>query len=692
MKPYCCSFENCVDTHFSSAGGTTRHEREAHALHVHGPKPYLVHSHNGVDLSEEATTSPFSKSLPNRVAATHRKHDSSKTPHVRSFRDPDHFLYGKFGDEGYVSERVDGVRTSGPPATVYGRTASLGSNANAGKKGFDSFDTPDEPKYTATSRARYNPKFTDIPTNINSERLDDKKNVIVDVGFLHKLESKISDLQSRVEECEARPGSPTNSSISYSQDSVDSVSDLDHRSIREARNSRHFDDDIIIFEPEVKTGKRDAVSIEGPSLRIARWKRFGEMPRIEVADEGRSSCQVDADLGNKPLLTLTEEYCSNGKLWRKRLEIASLAFYELLKEVSRHNLNDNALQEDVFHLTEPFMVLFLNRRQLADYVENTHESTHAKEQAKFILDFLQRDFSDTSRMLDNFESVTPPNLVQYCDLWMLYRPGTIVYSRANGEWEAFVIDSLDGMQVQRPWSDTCRPLTRLHVRAWSMNFDGEVYGRVWSIHCVAPFLGVRDISSLPLVPEKFLQDGKAVRELLLSRGKKFCTLQVQHCQASNNSASQSTRVMVDHMTYQRANGWLISIDGKYGPSSARDRSWTDTRYSYWDTSRNAFDRQPRRYTPQRSLVRPFEEEYCNRDCVLESIDTSLDGRAEPCRSYSTDRSSHVVVCEFEKYNLILPGAEMDEFSLILFPQHVRAFCLRDAAWSRFLHPYVLCKL
>lgn len=661
-------------------------------MHTRASKPYIVHSRNDMDSSEDATTSSFSKSPPNRDATTHRKHDSSKTLDVRSFQDPEHFLYGNLGDEGYVSERVDGVRTSAPPATTYGKTASLGSNDNVGKKEFGFFDTPVEPKYTTTSRPWYNPKLTNIPTNINYERLDDKKNVVVDVDFLHKLESKISDLQSRVEECEARPGSPVSSSISDSQDSADSVSDLDRRSIREARDSRHFDDGIIIFEPKVKTRKRDAVSVEGPSLRIARWKCFGEMPRIEAVDEGMSSCQVDDDLGDKPLLALKEEYCSNGKLWRKRLEIASLAFYELLKKVSCHNLNDIALQEEVFHLTEPFMVLFLNRKQLADYVENTHEYTHAKEHAKFILAFLKSHFSDTSRMLDNFESVTPPNLVKYCDLWMLYRPGTTVYSRANGELEAFVIDSLDGMQVRKPSSDNSHALTRLDVRAWSMNFDGEVYGRVWSIHCVAPFHGVRDISSLPLVPEKFLQDGKAIRESLLSRGKKFCTLQVQHCQAINNSPLQSTRVMVDHLTYQRRNGWLISIDGKYGPSSAKDRSWTDNRYSDWDTSSEAFDRRPRRYTPQRTIVRHFEEEYCNRDYVLESIYTPEDTQAEPCRSYWTDRPLHVVVCEFEKYNLIPPGAEMDEFSLILCPQHVRAFCLRDQVWSKSLHPHVPRKL
>ena len=152
---------------------------------------------------------------------------------------------------------------------------------------------------------------------------------------------------------------------------------------------------------------------------------------------------------------------------------------------------------------------------------------------------------------------------------------------------------------------------------------------------------------------------------------KFCSVQNHHYQESEISPSQSTRVMVDHLTYQRRNGWLISIDGKYGPSSAKETSWRDNRYSDWDTSSEAFDRRPRRYTPQRSLVRHFEN--------------------EPCRTYSTDRPAHVVVREFERYNVIRSD-EMDELFLILCPQHVRGFDFRDKVWSNCIHRPVPCEI
>ncbi|CAD6590447.1 MAG: hypothetical protein ASARMPREDX12_004369 [Alectoria sarmentosa] len=677
LKPYRCNFGECVDTQFSSTGYLLRHEREIHRMHGNGAKAYLVHNYNGVEPSKEALAPSYSKTSSHGDRATHRPKDL----HVSS-QDCDRFLRNAFEDEGDLSEHSGGAHVLTSPATVYDRTPSSVANDNVGSKGFEFFDTHHGPKKTIASEPRDHPKPTTSPTSINPEQpkeaiKEHDEKITVDVDFLHKLELKIGDLQSRVEACEVAPGSPSNSSICDSEDSLDSVSDHSHKGGRATRYSQSFDDEIISHETEAKKGKRGA---EGPSLQIARWNHLTESQRYEAVRDEISTPPVLEIPVDRPLLTAISEY-HNNQVWRRRVEIASPAFFDLLKEVSRHNISDNALHEGTFYLMEPLMVLFLNRKQLTDYVVNTDECTQAKDHAKFILNFMKSDFSDVSRVLDNFESNTPPNLVKYCDLWMLYRPGTKVYSRANGEWEAFVIDSLDGMQIRKPSQDNCHSLTRLDIRAWSMDFDGEVYGRVWSIHCIAPFHGVRAISFLPLVPEKFLLDGNVIRESLVSRGKAFYEFQEQHHQESEVSPSESTRVMVDHLTYQRRNGWLISIDGKYGPSSDKDRSWMNNRYSDWDSSSEAFDRRPRRYTSQRSLVRHFEDEYCSRDYELESIDKPEDTQAEPCRRYSTDRPTHIVVREFGKYDLIRPDAEMSDLALTLLPQYVRGFCFRDKVWK-----------
>ena len=692
LKPYRCNFRECVGTQFSSTGCLLRHEREIHKLHRQGAKAHFVHSHDGVEPFEDITTPSFPKRNFHGDPITHKMQSFSKHPHVCSLQDCDNSTHKKLGDEDGIFEHEKETHVP----YIYGTSPSMESNDYVGRDTFEFFDSHRRPTPNLKLEPRYLPKLDIDSTSLKCEQpkeafKEHKEKILVDVDFLHKLESKISDLQSRVEVCEGAPDSPSASSVSGSEDSVDSVSDLGYKGGRATRFSEDFDDEIIICESGTKKEKQGTKDVEGPILEIARWNNhFGENQRFEAVREGMSTPAVQFAAG-RPLLTIVSEYDHN-LFWRRRIEIASPAFFDLLNEVSQHNIVDLVIHEGVLYLMEPLMILFLNRKQLTDYVQNTKESTQAKEHADFVLNFLKSDFSDTSRLLDNFESVTPPNLVKYSDLWMLYRPGTTVYSRANGEWEAFVIDGLDGMQVRKPSPDNRHALTRLDMRAWSMNFDGEVYGRVWSIHCVAPFHGVKDISSLPLVPEKFLVDGNAIRESLISRGKKFCTFQVQHYQESEIIPSQSTRVMIDHLTYQKRNGWLISIDGKYGPTSAKHKSWRDNRFSDWDTSGEAFDRRPRRYTPQRSLVRHFEDEYCSRDYELESIDKAEDTQAEPCRSYSIDRPSHVVVRDFEKYDLIQPDAKMDDLTLVLCPQHVRGFCFQDKVWSKCFNRPVPCKI
>ena len=655
-------------------------------MHGRGATPRLVCNYNETESFQGKNTLPFSQRYSHGDTATYRIPGRSKDPHLSPFPDCDHLLDTEPRDEEDASGYLGKAHVLANPVAGCGRIPSSELNDNAWRKESDWFDRHIKSKHTVPAE---NPRLVTDPSKIDPESSKEgNERVMVDMDFLQRLESKISNLQFRVEECEAAPGSPTNSSICDSHNSVDSVFELGRRSLPATRISPHSDDDLLVFQPKVRKEWRDASSAEVPSLAVARWKCLGANQMFEAVDEGMSSRPALEDLNKRPLLALIEDYQTSSRLWRKRLEIASPAFLELLKEVSCHDIGDNALHEGVFYVAEPFMVLFLNRKQLTDYVENTNEYTLAKEHAKFILDFMKCEFSEISRTLDNFESVTPPKLVKYCDLWMLYRPGTTVYSRANGEWEAFIVDSLDGMQVRKPSPDYCHAFTRLDIRAWSMDFDGEVYGRVWSIHCVAPFDGVKDISSLPLVPEKFLLGGETIKESLLSRGKRFCKLQGRYCQQTETSSSQSTRVMIDHLTYQKRNGWLISIDGKYGPSSAKNQSWKDNRYSDWDTSGEAFDRRARRYTSPRSLVRHFEDEYCSRDYELDSVDKLGDTQAEPCRRYSTDRSPHVIVRKFRKYDLIWPGAEMDELTLMLCPQHVRGFCFRDKMWSKCNHRLV----
>ena len=231
-------------------------------MHRLGAKDHPVNNYGGaeppivmIDPSEEDTTPPLSKRSSNEFTPTHRMHDTPRDPHVCSFQDCYHSQRNAFGDEEDASDNMKGAYVPSPSAFMYDETHCSVSNNNIGTKGFDFCGTYHRPQHTITPKPRYHPKPATIPKVIIPEQpkeaiKEHNEKITVDVDFLHKLESKISDLQSRVEECEGASGSFTSSSICDSRDSEDSVSDLGHKGGQTARHLQDFDDDdIIIYEP-----------------------------------------------------------------------------------------------------------------------------------------------------------------------------------------------------------------------------------------------------------------------------------------------------------------------------------------------------------------------------------------------------------------------------------------------------------
>lgn len=201
-------------------------------------------------------------------------------------------------------------------------------------------------------------------------------------------------------------------------------------------------------------------------------------------------------------MTIVREFDERKRFWRKKAEIASPALVERLHNVCHYETGIDTVNGDL-HLTEPLMVLFHNREQLTNLVKDKASSNPLTDHAKVLVDFMRNDCPDTTKKLDDIESANPSGLITWPDIWMLYRPGTIVYTIDNGEREAFVVDSIRGVQKRRPGFLGRHSHSRMDLTCWSINYDGEIYGRVWSTHCILPFHGTKEIASLDLVQRNF---------------------------------------------------------------------------------------------------------------------------------------------------------------------------------------------
>lgn len=328
------------------------------------------------------------------------------------------------------------------------------------------------------------------------------------------------------------------------------------------------------------------------------------------------------------------------------------------------------------------MVLFHSRKQLYSKMKN--ESTQIQHQVQLLLDFMSNEYNDVSRKLNDIESAKCSGLITYSDLWLLYPPGSIVYSRENGEYEAFVVDSLRGMQKRQRGQYGRHSHGRLDLTCWSINYDGEVYGRVWSVHTISPFHETREITSLDLVPERFVPERKRVKTDLISRGERFWSLQGQKFREytgeiwSQYSTDEAVRVMVDHLTYQRRSNWPISIDKKRGPTNAQSKNWQDNRFGRWEApSGGSKGRGRARRCPPPIIEMPYRREYSP-----ERHDDREDRYDDPYRRYTIDRPARQIDSEFNQYDVLEPDSAPDDLTLLLCPQHAHGYCLRDKVWSK----------
>ncbi|KAI0167952.1 hypothetical protein BJ166DRAFT_244319 [Pestalotiopsis sp. NC0098] len=76
LKPYRCKVDSCENARFSSTACLLRHEREAHAMHGHGDKPYLC-NYEGCDRAVPGCGFPRNWNLRDHMRRVHNDNGSS---------------------------------------------------------------------------------------------------------------------------------------------------------------------------------------------------------------------------------------------------------------------------------------------------------------------------------------------------------------------------------------------------------------------------------------------------------------------------------------------------------------------------------------------------------------------------------------------------------------------------------------
>ncbi|KXJ91261.1 P-loop containing nucleoside triphosphate hydrolase protein [Microdochium bolleyi] len=158
----------------------------------------------------------------------------------------------------------------------------------------------------------------------------------------------------------------------------------------------------------------------------------------------------------------------------------------------------------------PYEVLYHHREQLARYKKRqpeTHDAEYALTTARHIdvlLKFLDAAWGQKLHDEEALHARAMP-LATSDSLWMLFKPGEVVFSKYSGKWTAFVVTQFvrGGLVVGGP------PLPH-RVHAWKLTYSGDTFNRTSHELRIEPFRGEQAIANLAVIPARFFRgaDGK----------------------------------------------------------------------------------------------------------------------------------------------------------------------------------------
>ncbi|KAL8872076.1 MAG: hypothetical protein Q9174_002234 [Haloplaca sp. 1 TL-2023] len=430
-----------------------------------------------------------------------------------------------------------------------------------------------------------------------------------------------------------------------------------------------------------------------PKVEIKRLRKVytqHDDPQIEQ-DCSTPSTFGPARVSIGHVLTVYKDFDWKKNYWRRSTEIRSAPFIDLLRMIAPGI--DLPAADNVLCLKEPLMQLFHNRTKLAAIARNQSNEetgimgTEAKEHANLLLTFMEEECQDIVKVQDHLAILDISSAITYEHTWLLYAPGTIVVSKESGEYEAFVVESAHGCQRHQPsYNERCTH-SALELICWSIQYDGEVFGRVWSNHYIAPFEASKEIQAMDVIPLDFLPDKESIWATLVKRGHGFWALQGQcfreytgEVWSSHVENTDPLRVLVDHLTYQRRMNWPIEIDRKRGPANAQSKNWRENRFARGRKA-NPSTPNPRYPPPPQPRCHRRTTQAHGDDGFDPFVDIQPEHREEAYQRLDCDRPPQATNAFYTRYDSLSPNFEPDDLACLLAPQTVHGYCLRDKVWK-----------
>lgn len=188
----------------------------------------------------------------------------------------------------------------------------------------------------------------------------------------------------------------------------------------------------------------------------------------------------------------------------------------------------NFLQE-IVTIEAPYYALFHHRDALSRYriaQPACHDDDYAATTAKHIdvlLAFLDKTYGDKIRDEEARHKRGPP-AATFEWLWLLLKPGEVIYKEVQNRWTPFVIGHIDSVH------DQDGKLLRYNIESWDICFAQGRMRRCMFRMSIRAFSGEKTISTLEAIPAAFFPDdlkkqgGLPMAEKQIAIGKEYWEL------------------------------------------------------------------------------------------------------------------------------------------------------------------------
>ncbi|KAH7085473.1 P-loop containing nucleoside triphosphate hydrolase protein [Paraphoma chrysanthemicola] len=166
----------------------------------------------------------------------------------------------------------------------------------------------------------------------------------------------------------------------------------------------------------------------------------------------------------------------------------------------------------------PFRPFVHRWPQLLQYKARADLDQDTAKHIELLHDVLRAELKDVIKSLEDY---VDHGIVPFEHIWTIYQPGTIIYSSShNGAHGAYRLRSGSYVKTQ------CGMMYQLNIEA--IDWNGTNFGRSVEAIRIPEFLGTVPILALKAFPLSLHPHEERVKELLISRGKKFEKLAGSH--------------------------------------------------------------------------------------------------------------------------------------------------------------------